>query len=319
MTAVAFGVTAVSLCTSSARSHRARPPSSIGTACEYRRPALCCPRFLPRRIHLCVPAYPARASPACKEESGVKVTSMTFNGVKAVNRAQLKSVLATGASSKLPWGEKHYFSREQFEADLKRIVAFYHDRGYPDARVTSFDVKLNDNQTSVDDHVNISEGEPILVERDRASRASSPAADQHRRRSKRGPAAEAGPAARSRAAAGEPRGGARRAQGPRLSVRDGAGSPRSPGSRDRQRVLTLTRRARPARPLRPLEIQGNSSVSDSVIRRQLTFRPRQICSARASCWRASAGSTRSSCSSSPTSSRSARKASSRPRFRRASP
>src|SRR5687768_15560156 len=42
----------------------------------------------------------------CNEETGVKVTSMTFHGVTAVKPGQLKSVLATGASSKLPWGEK---------------------------------------------------------------------------------------------------------------------------------------------------------------------------------------------------------------------
>src|SRR5687768_4689764 len=101
---------------------------------------------------------------ACKDEGGIKVTSFKFNGTKAVTEKQLKSVLATAASSKLPWGTKRFFSREQFEADLKRITAFYKDRGFPDARVTSFDVKLSDDQTSVDVAVNISEGEPIRVE-----------------------------------------------------------------------------------------------------------------------------------------------------------
>ena len=90
---------------------------------------------------------------------------MKFNGVKAVKASQLKSVLATGASSKLPWGEKRYFNREQFEADLKRIVAFYHDRGFPDARISSFDVKLSPDQSSVAIALNISEGEPIVAER----------------------------------------------------------------------------------------------------------------------------------------------------------
>src|SRR5688572_17748762 len=99
------------------------------------------------------------AAAACKE-GGVKVSSFKFNGTKAVSASQLKSVLATAASSRLPWGTKRYFSREQFEADLKRIVAFYKDRGYPDARVTSFDAKLNDAQTSVSITVNIEEGEP---------------------------------------------------------------------------------------------------------------------------------------------------------------
>ncbi len=37
----------------------------------------------------------------------------------------------------MPWGPREYFSREEFEADLKRVVAFYRDRGYPDARVRS--------------------------------------------------------------------------------------------------------------------------------------------------------------------------------------
>ena len=105
------------------------------------------------------------AAAGCKEEGGVKVTSFTFNGAKAVTPAQLKSVLATSASSRIPWGTKHYFSRDQFDADLKRIVAFYKDRGYPDARITSTDVKLNKDQTSVKLAINIDEGEPVRVER----------------------------------------------------------------------------------------------------------------------------------------------------------
>ena len=74
---------------------------------------------------------------------------MKFNGVKAVKRGAAEVGAGDRRSSKLPWGEKRYFNREQFEADLKRIVAFYHDRGFPDARVASFDVKLSADQTSV--------------------------------------------------------------------------------------------------------------------------------------------------------------------------
>src|SRR5688572_18928987 len=99
----------------------------------------------------------------CDEKGGVKVSSLKFVGTKAVTASQLRSVLATAASAKLPWGTRRYFSREQFEADLKRIVAFYKDRGFPDARVTSFDVKLNDAQTSVSITINIEEGEPVQV------------------------------------------------------------------------------------------------------------------------------------------------------------
>src|SRR5918995_3742939 len=124
-----------------------------------------CARDLVRGATTCVFLLTLLGAAACKEEGGVKVTSMKFNGVHAVKPGQLKSVLATGASSKLPWGEKRYFSREQFEADLKRIAAFYHDRGYPDARVSSFDVKLSADQSSVAITLNISEGQPLLAER----------------------------------------------------------------------------------------------------------------------------------------------------------
>jgi outer membrane protein assembly factor BamA len=103
---------------------------------------------------------------ACKEEpGGIEVASLSFEGVKAVSEDQLESVLATRQSARLPWGTKRYFRREQFEADLKRIEAFYADRGYPDARVKSFDVKPSDDQSSVGITVVIDEGEPILVER----------------------------------------------------------------------------------------------------------------------------------------------------------
>src|SRR5207247_9667765 len=46
---------------------------------------------------------------------------------------------------------------------LKRIQAFYSDRGYPDAAVGAVDVKLNDKQDSVDITVTIVEGEPVKL------------------------------------------------------------------------------------------------------------------------------------------------------------
>jgi outer membrane protein insertion porin family len=102
-------------------------------------------------------------STACKEDTGVKVNSLKFNGVEAIDEGRLREALATAQSSKLPWGKKAYFDRARFEADVKRMQAFYADRGYPDARVTGFDVKLNDKQNAVDLTVTISEGEPVTV------------------------------------------------------------------------------------------------------------------------------------------------------------
>ena len=81
-----------------------------------------------------------------------------------LTRARLTSALQTKQGSWIPWSRKRYFDRRAFEADLKRIEAFYRDRGFPDARVRSFDVKLNEAQDKVDVTVDIVEGEPIRVE-----------------------------------------------------------------------------------------------------------------------------------------------------------
>jgi outer membrane protein assembly complex protein YaeT len=216
----------------------------------------------------------AAATTACKEESGVKVSSFRFTGTKAVTPAQLKAVLATSASSKIPWGQKHYFSRDQFQADLKRIVAFYKDRGYPDARVKSFDAKLNDTQTSIDITVNIEEGEPVRVERVNFS-GFDPLPDQHRKALEGGLPLKVGqPLDRallqaSREAALDEL----KDHGyPYASVR----IEESPGSSDRQHVVSLTADPGPLAHFGPIEISGNAAVADNIVRRQLTYRPGQL-------------------------------------------
>ena len=216
----------------------------------------------------------AFAAGGCKEEGGVQVSSFTFKGTRAVTPAQLKSVLATASSSKIPWGQKHYFSREQFEADLKRIVAFYKDRGYPDARVTSFDAKLNDAQTSVSITVNIDEGQPIRVERIALS-GFEPLPQQHRTRLESQLPLQAGqPLDRallqaSREAALDEL----KDHGyPYASVRIAETS----GTNERARVVELNADPGPLAHFGPIEISGNSSVSDNVVRRQLTYRPGQL-------------------------------------------
>ncbi len=100
---------------------------------------------------------------ACREEGDIQISSLKFDGVEQVDAGALSNALQTKKGSRLPWGRKRYFDRRAFEADLKRIAAFYRDRGFPDARVVSFDAKLNDAQDKVDVVVQISEGEPIRV------------------------------------------------------------------------------------------------------------------------------------------------------------
>ena len=210
------------------------------------------------------------AAAACKEEGGVKVTSFTFTGVSAVTEGQLKSVLATQSSSRLPWGTKRYFSREQFEGDLKRIEAFYQDRGFPDARVASFDVQLSPDQSSVKIAVHISEGQPLRVERITVEGVEA-LPEQHRRDLEaRLPLKPGQPLDRallqsSREAALDEL----RDHGyPYATVRVSE----APGTDPRARVVRL--QAQPGQIVHfgDVNVTGNSSVSDQVIRRQLTFR-----------------------------------------------
>ena len=97
------------------------------------------------------------------DEPKIAVHSLSFKGVRQVDAGQLRAALATRVSSRLPWGKEALFDRSKFEADLERIRAFYVDRGFPDARVTSFDVKLNKQNTRVDLSITVAEGEPIRV------------------------------------------------------------------------------------------------------------------------------------------------------------
>lgn len=224
-----------------------------------------------RRFRATAVALLVLVTAACKEEGGVKVSSFTFHGNQAVTAAQLKQVLATQASSRLPWGERRYFSRDQFEADLKRIVAFYTDRGFPNARVTSFDARLSEDQTSVSISVNISEGEPLRAERIVLEGFETLPEDHRATLETRMPLRVGQPIDRALLqATRETALDELRDHGhPYASVR----IIESPGSTDQQHVLTLRADPGPVVHHGEIEISGNRSVSDNVVRRQLTFRP----------------------------------------------
>jgi outer membrane protein assembly complex protein YaeT len=219
----------------------------------------------------------AACAPAagCREEgSGIEVKDLSFTGVSAVSTGAIKSILATTESQRLPWGEKFFFDRSQFEADLKRIVAFYRDRGYPDARIRSFDVQLSQDQTSVRISVEIEEGEPIRVERI-VLQGFEPIPEDHRRALDGQLPLRAGqPLDRSLLQASREVGlDEFRDHGypsPRVDVTE------EPGSAERLRVVTFA--AQPGRVayVGPIEITGVSSVDPRVVRRQLTFRSGEL-------------------------------------------
>jgi outer membrane protein assembly complex protein YaeT len=212
----------------------------------------------------------------CREEGkgGVSVDDLTFHGVQAVSESQIKSVLATGENAFLPWGEKRYFSRDQFEADLKRIQAFYADRGYPDARVESFDLKLNPEQTEVKIDIFIDEGAPVVTERVNLEGFDALPDQREQALIGRLPLQAGAPLDRALLQASrETALDALREHGyPYATVR----LTEDPGSADKLKVITLRAEPGTLAHFGPVEIAGNSSVDDQVVQRQLWFRPGQL-------------------------------------------
>jgi outer membrane protein assembly complex protein YaeT len=213
----------------------------------------------------------AALTTSCKEEGTIKVHSLKFVGVKAVDESRLAAALATHASSKLPWGKKAFFDRTRFDADLKRIQAFYSDRGFPDARVTGFDVKLNDKQDQVDITLTISEGDPIkLVAIDFVGFDVIP--PDHFDQLKAQVPLKIG-APRDRQLVVTTREMA-------LNELRDHGYPyaklntsENDGSDGKQATVVYTADPGQLATIGNVQIQGNSSVSDNVIRRQLEFKP----------------------------------------------
>ena len=149
-------------------------------------------------------------------------------------------------------------------------MAFYHDRGFPDARISSFDVKLSQDQSSVAIALNVSEGEPIVAERVDLQGFEPLPADHYQSLMARLPLKVGQPFDRALIQA------TREAA---LDELKDHGYPYAtvrladePGSAERKRVLKVTAEPGAVAYHGPLEIQGNSSVGDQVIRRQLTFR-----------------------------------------------
>jgi outer membrane protein assembly complex protein YaeT len=206
----------------------------------------------------------------CREEGDIKIKSFKIEGAKSVPQAQLRNALQTKKGSRLPWGRKRYFDRRAFEADLQRIQAYYRDRGYPDARVTSFDVKLNDQQDAVDLTVNIAEGEPIMVS-DIAFEGFDVLEGRQRGRLRRElPLQKDQPLDRPLALASRERAvNALRDAG--YAYAEVLLAEENSGTRSKRIIFRAT--PGPIAYFGPIEIQGESSVGENVIRRQLSFKP----------------------------------------------
>jgi outer membrane protein assembly complex protein YaeT len=218
------------------------------------------------------------AASACHDDGDVQVSGFHLEGVESIDEGRLRSVLATRASSKLPWGTKRYFDRPRFEADIRRIQAFYADRGFPDARVTSQDVTFNDDQTKIDITLVVEEGEPIVVEAIRFAGFDVLPEDhleslRGRLSQKEGQPLDNELLVLSRSIALDE---VRDHGFPHASVR----MTESAGTGPRERIITLT--AEPGRAARygPIEVvvspasgETAPSVDESVVLSHLTFKP----------------------------------------------
>jgi outer membrane protein assembly complex protein YaeT len=215
---------------------------------------------------------------ACDTQGTVTVHSLKFKGVKSIPESRLKQALATHENSKvpivgwqLPWSKKNYFDRSRFDADLQRIKAFYADRGYPDARVTGFDVKLNSKQTSVDVTLTIDEGDPVKVAAITFD-GFDIIPDKHLKTLKSTLPLQVGePRDRQLVVSSH--------EAALNELRD-HGYPyakvttdEDDGPNGKSATIVFTAQPGPVAHFGPVEIAGNQSVSDHVIARELTFKP----------------------------------------------
>jgi outer membrane protein assembly complex protein YaeT len=200
----------------------------------------------------------------------VEVSELELEGVRGVDETRLRTALQTRPRSWWPWAEKRYFDCATFESDLKRIEEFYRGRGYPNARVVQSDVQRRDGEVAV--RIVVEEGNAIRVGSMEFTGFEAIAPSRVRAMRERAPLKPGNPldaevlqqTARIAAdALGE--GGYAYA---RITIRQTSLEP--------ERVA-VELHAEPGQVgfFGPIEIVGNSSVEDDVIRRQLAYLPGQ--------------------------------------------
>ena len=206
---------------------------------------------------------------ACKETGTVQVSSITFNGNKGIDTPSLKAVIATRENGFLPWSRKHFFDRAAFEQDVKRIEAYYADHGYPNAKVVGVDVQLSQAKDKVAIKVDINEGQPVIVEAVTFEGLDAIPAD-HLARLK----------AQLPLTAGQPRNQTLIIAGHDMIINElkDHGFPygtvrivERPGSTQDRVQLAVVADSGPAAVFGVITVDGNVSVGDGVIRRELTI------------------------------------------------
>lgn len=200
------------------------------------------------------------------------VESFRLEGVTAVDESDLRSALSTRASSRLPWGRRHYFDPAAFEEDLERIESFYDEHGYPDATVVASRIDVNEARNTVRLHVVVEEGEPLLVSAVELENFDALPLAIRERLPAALPLQPGEPLVFDRALAARDLSAA--------LLRD-HGYPFAQVSLDRRPAkdaVVVVLRALPGELsyFGRIDIEGNVSVDDTVIRRQLAYRPGEM-------------------------------------------
>jgi outer membrane protein assembly complex protein YaeT len=219
---------------------------------------------------LAVAPAPAEA----RQEEAIEVRSLRLEGVESIDEGRLRRVLATQPSDRfrLLWfGTRRFFNRPQFEADLRRIVAFYADRGFSGAEVSSYDVRLNERQDAVDLTIVVSEGRPILVEAIRFTGFEAIPADHLHELERVVPLRAGEPRDRQLLQVGREQGiDELRDHGYAYGVVDVI---EHAGTEPDLVIIEYAATPGTIAFFGPIEVRGNVAVSDTVVRRQLTYQP----------------------------------------------
>lgn len=104
-------------------------------------------------------AQPQDRSPTEAPRDRLEVVELDIEGARAVTEADLRALLNTRTSPRLPWRDRAYFDPAVFEADLRRIEAFYAERGYPHARAEGVIGRRADDETVL--RIVVHEGEAV--------------------------------------------------------------------------------------------------------------------------------------------------------------
>ena len=209
-------------------------------------------------------------SSGCHDEGDVKVASLKIEGNRAFKSGQLSDLMVTQATGWLPWARPRYFNRGVFDRDLESLIAFYEDRGYPEARIANVEVNFNEKKDAVRLVVRIDEGAPLLVERIDFSGLDGIAQDTIDRL-KRLPQAAGQPRDRQAVAASRER--------VTFILRDSGyaharvTSEEIAGTGAKQSVIRFTAQPGPVTTFGDVSVVGLSAVREQLVIRSLSFRP----------------------------------------------